>query len=207
LREIVETSISEMGLSRNLQLRIKAFEVQKLKKVLKRFFWTLLILLLLLFVMGFIYGELIGQENSDPIHYPPYVRGTLWNFAQHAANYLYDIPEPEQGVNLVNKLKPYILDSLNDPDLPRLESGRYSFYVSGDLAWVGHELPKIFWTKGNNKSRKKLERQTSTSRFYYGSKSMNSPPPDDSEQYYYKQEDDAIWLKVDKRWARSIKGF
>lgn len=124
-----------------------------------------------------------------------HVKDDLASFAFIAADYLHDVPEPEQGINLINKFEVYFLgDEVRYT--PKIKSGLYAFYISGDMAWVGAKLPTIFWTKGNNYSRKHL--QASKNIPLYGSESIDSPPPDDSEKYRYKQKNDVVWRKVDK---------
>jgi hypothetical protein len=165
--------------------------MKKLSKVLwflLRFLFYLCAVLLCLFILSDFYGELMQREQADVGS----VRVSLQNCTYYAARYLHDTPQPERNINLIGELIPYIIAEGYPNELSRYQSGYYAFYVLEDIAWVGHELPKAFWTKGYNRSREKLQDK----RNLYGSASLISPPLEENEQYYYQQRDDAVWLKV-----------
>jgi hypothetical protein len=147
-----------------------------------------------LFLVAIIYGELVSREEGDT-GFAWSIRIHFRKLALYAAAYLHDVPDPEQRVNLVDKFEFYFLDEEDyHTYIPKINSGLYAFYVSGDSAWVGYQLPGIFWTKGNNNSRKKLQK---IDYMFYGSESITAPP-DDSEKNHYRQENDVVWLKVNK---------
>jgi hypothetical protein len=179
-----------------------------MKKILKTFFRCVgiaFIIIFFLFVTLMIYGELLEREEADR-GYPSVLNSNLLNFSYIAANYLADNPDPERGINLMNKLEPYVASySESYSYLPRLKSGRYALYMSGDITWLGFALPEIFFTRGKSRTRQKIQEtnermvQQHNVRPYYGSGSLDSPPSDNSEQYRYRQEDDVVWLQVYKK--------
>jgi hypothetical protein len=154
--------------------------------------------------MLMIYWKLLEREEED-MGYHQGINYNLLSYSYIAAEYLADNPDPERGINLMDRLEPYVVSYVETNYLPRLKSGRYALYVSGDIVWLGFALPEIFFTRGNSRTRQRIKEfnerrvRDNNARPYYGSGSLDSPPPDNSEQYCYRQEDDVVWLQVYKK--------
>jgi hypothetical protein len=182
--------------------------VKKLILRCLRILLLLLLSLLVLIVLWVIYDTLREREEMD-MGFSPRLASAFSTYDILFTSYLQNTPNPSQGVNLYENFKAYASDYDSDHDTDFIEvwlkpkEGICAFYVSGDIAWMGIELPKIFWTKGNNCTREKIrlsgERSGAQGRpVYYGSSSLYSPPPDTSAQYHYKQ-DDVVWRRPQYR--------
>jgi hypothetical protein len=166
-------------------------------KILKIHWYHLSIVLFCLFVIANIYDYFAQYEETTVSIIIP----SLSNFAYWGAYYLHEVPNPKQNVNLIEELTYYIISDRESLYLPMVQSGQFGFYVVGNDAWVGFELPKTFLTKEHNKSREKLKNYRSIPRSVpiYGSDSLNFPPPCDSMKYRYQEKDNVVWIKVKKQ--------